>query len=223
MEKPFYLVKIDEEDDISGVSFISLVDSPAMEVSWMALSEDENICIKLDLTADVDKKLLYGVFIVADKFVYRKKLYGYVKFTKEDIEKIVKKWSKSNFNKNINIQHTDKMVEAFVREQWIVEDKNNDKMNKYMDNLVEGSWVGIVEVEDETFWKNYIKSGDLTGFSIEILPSNLIKGGNLKVETEDFAEEINEKVMKDKLYELLFKDSGSVDEIYNNVKKLFNI
>jgi hypothetical protein len=223
MEKPFYLVKIDEEDDISGVSFISLVDSPAMEVSWMALSEDENICIKLDLTADVDKKLLYGVFIVADKFVYRKKLDGYVKFTKEDIEKIVKKWSKSNFNKNINIQHTDKMVEAFVREQWIVEDKNNDKMNKYMDNLVEGSWVGIVEVEDETFWKNYIKSGDLTGFSIEILPSNLIKGGNLKVETEDFAEEINEKVMKDKLYELLFKDSGSVDEIYNNVKKLFNI
>lgn len=212
VEKEVYIVDVDELSLDTGMKFISLVDEPAMELDWIALNNEV-----IELAADVDKKLLYGVFIVADKLIYRKGLDGYVKFTKENIEKLVKKWSKNNFNRNVNLQHTDKMVDAFVREYWIVEDTNMDKINNYIKNVPQGSLVGVIEIEDEKFWKDYIKTGILNGFSIEIIPDNLIKD-KVKLKAE-----LSDNQIKDSLYEILFKNDSSIDEVYDSVKKLFNI
>ena len=66
--------------------------------------------------ADKDKKLLYGVFIVADKYVYRKKLDGYVKFTKEDIE-----------NHDKNFEQFKKIHKFYEREKQIEEALKEDK------------------------------------------------------------------------------------------------
>lgn len=206
IQKPFYLVHINEDDDFSGVNFISLVDEPAMQVNWISLSKEIE---EIHFSADVDKKLLYGVIIMADKYIYRKNIDGYLKFTKDNIISMVRKWSKSDLNKNINFQHTDKIINAFVRESWIVEE-GQDKINNYIKDVVPGSWVGVVEVEDEDFWKDYVKTGVVNGFSIEMLPSMLVK--------EEIKLSVDRK--KDKLYELLFKDKSSIDDVYEKVRKL---
>ncbi len=211
MEKPIYVVDVDELSLEKGMQFISLVDTPAMELDWIALNQSEFMLFN----ADVDKQLLYGVFIVADKKIYRKSIDGYIVFTKENIEKLVKKWSKNGYNKNVNFQHSDKMVDAFVREYWLVEDSSTDKISKYVPNVPIGSLAGVIQVEDENFWRDYIKSGVLKGFSIEVMPDKLIK---MEKEVE-----ITENIIKDNLYQILFKEEGSVDDIYNKVKKLFNV
>jgi hypothetical protein len=167
MEKklPIYQIEIDENDETTGVDFISLVDEPAMELNWLKFNKE----VKLEFKADKDKKLLYGVFIVPDKMIYRNddrmgEYYTY--FSKDTIEKIVKKFNKNNFNKNINFQHGDNRVNGFVVENFITSPMLKADFGF---EIPEGSWVGSVYIEDDNFWQNYIKNGDLNGFSVEII------------------------------------------------------
>jgi len=167
MEKklPVYQIEIDENDETTGVDFISLVDEPAMELNWLKFNKE----YRIEFKADSDKKLLYGVFIVPDKLIYRNdermgEYYTY--FSKDTIQKIVKKFNKNNFNKNINFQHGDNKVNGFVVENFITSELLKTDFGF---EVPEGSWVGSVYIEDDNFWQDYIKTGDLKGFSVEII------------------------------------------------------
>jgi hypothetical protein len=166
MEKlPVYQIEIDENDETTGVDFISLVDEPAMELNWLKFNKE----YRIEFKADSDKKLLYGVFIVPDKLIYRNdermgEYYTY--FSKDTIQKIVKKFNKNNFNKNINFQHGDNKVNGYVVENFITSDLMKADFGF---EVPVGSWVGSVYIEDNEFWQDYIKTGDLKGFSVEII------------------------------------------------------
>jgi len=160
---PIYKIVVNEEDDQTGVDFISLVDEPATEFNWMAFKNH-----KINFKADQDKKMIYGVFIAADKPIYRNDngFEYYTVFDKDTIFKIVKKFNKNNYNRNINFQHMDKMVQGYVVENFITSDKVKADFGY---EVPEGSWFGSVYIEDENFWESYIKKGELKGFSVEIL------------------------------------------------------
>lgn len=168
MEKklPIYDVVIND-DDAQGVSFISLVDEPAIQVDWIKLAKEEQMSFK----ADGDKQILYGPFLIPNKLIYR---YSdqlgeyYVRFSKEQIEKIARKFNGDLNNKNLNFQHTDQKVDAVVVENWLV-DEEFDKSKKFGFNLEEGSWFGGVYVKDTEFWNEKIKTEEVKGFSVEVL------------------------------------------------------
>lgn len=168
MEKklPIYDVVIND-DDAQGVSFISLVDEPAIQVDWIKLAKEEQMSFK----ADGDKQILYGPFLIPNKLIYR---YSdqlgeyYVRFSKEQIEKIARKFNGDLNNKNLNFQHTDQKVDAVVVENWLV-DEEYDKSKKFGFNLEEGSWFGGVYVKDTEFWNEKIKTEEVKGFSVEVL------------------------------------------------------
>lgn len=166
MEKlPIYKVVVNDDDDLTGVDFISLVDEPAMELNWIKLNKQK----KMTFVANKDKKMLYGVFIVPDKLIYRwSPSMGeyYTMFEKSTIEKIVKKFNKNQYGRNINFQHGDNRVNAFVVENFIVSDKVKVDFGF---EVPEGSWAGSVYIDDDQFWKDYIKSDTLQGFSIELI------------------------------------------------------
>jgi hypothetical protein len=172
MEKlPIYDVIINDDDE-SGVDFISLVDEPAMEMSWLKFSSDS--LVEQDFSIDKDKKMLYGVFIAADKLVYRvDELRGeyYSRFKKDQIGKIIKKFNKNNFNRNINFQHGDNIVKAYVVDNFQTSDLIKADFGY---DVPDGSWAGSVYIEDDEFWKDYVKTGSLKGFSVE-LRSRLLK------------------------------------------------
>jgi len=90
----------------------------------------------------------------------------YTYFSKDTIQKIVKKFNKNNFNKNINFQHGDNKVNGFVVENFITSELLKTDFGF---EVPEGSWVGSVYIEDDNFWQDYIKTGDLKGFSVEII------------------------------------------------------
>lgn len=162
---PIYDVVIN--DDEQGVSFISLVDEPAIQVDWIKLAEEE----QMSFAADQDKQLLYGPFLIPDKLIYRysdKMGEYYVRFKKEEIEKIARKFNSDLNNNNLNFQHSDKKVDATVVENWLVAE-GKDKSMKFGFDLAEGTWFGGVYIKDSEFWNEEVKTEKVKGFSVEVL------------------------------------------------------
>ena len=114
---PIYRILINPEDETTGVDFISLVKDPAIEENWMAFSN-----IRFDLEANKDKRMLFGALMIPDKMIYRNdERFGEynVFFTKEDIEMIVKEFSKNNYNNNISFEHMGIKVNGTLVENFI--------------------------------------------------------------------------------------------------------
>lgn len=186
-----YRIEIDENDKETGVDFISLVDEPATELDWLKFEKAKSVNKLSFITNKSDKKkqILYGVFITADKKIKRineftDEIY-YTYFPKDTIYKIVKKFNRNNFSKNVNFQHGNNIVKGYVVENFITSDfvKTNFDFD-----VPEGSWVGSIHIEDEQFWEDYIESDALKGFSVEVV-SKLVK--------EDFSKvDILEKIIE---------------------------
>lgn len=209
-EIPVFKVQIDENDMETGVHMISLVDEPAMEVNWLKLNKQ-----KLEFKADKDKKMLYGVFIMPDQKIERwDPAMGkyYVVFEKPEIEKIVKKFNRNNFNRNINFMHGENMVNAFVVENFVVSERVKANFGF---EVPEGAWAGSVYIESDEFWETYVKTDSLQGFSIEIV-SKLTKMEMSSVNRllPDEIEQIRKAIES--------ATNEDVDDILNEVVKIIN-
>jgi len=166
---PIYDIIIDDEDLKQGVGMISLVDEPAIGVNWVKLSKRD--AIEMIFKTSGDKQLLYGPFLIPNKLIYRYDDQNgeyYVRFKKEEIQKIADKFNEDLNNRNINFMHTDKKVEAFVTQNWIIEG-DQDKSKNFKFDLPEGTWFGSVKVKDKDFWMTSVKNDEVKGFSVEIL------------------------------------------------------
>jgi hypothetical protein len=168
MEKrlPTYKIIVNPDDNETGVYGISLVDSPAIEVDWIKLSKElEDIFF----SAQKDKQMLFGPLLIPDKLILRKAqngdLYNIV-FDKDTIQTIADKYNETGDNKTFNFQHSDRVVDAVLLQNWIT--GNIDKSQDYGYALPEGTWFGGVKVKDESFWMTEVKSEKVKGFSIEI-------------------------------------------------------
>lgn len=162
---PIYDIVLNEDNQ--GVGMISLVDDPAIKVNWIKLSEQASLCFK----TDKEKQMLFGPFLIPNMLIYRSDTKNgeyYVRFSAEQIDKIATKFNEDLNNKNINFQHTSEKVDAFVAQNWIIED-GQDKSKSLGFDLPEGTWFGGVKVKDEAFWADKVKNEEVKGFSVEIL------------------------------------------------------
>jgi len=230
MEKkiPTYKVIVNEDlQDESGVNFISLVEDPAIGVyekkaTFVALSKGLK-----KYTFNKDKQIVSGPFIIPDLPIYRNQdgeEFNIV-FSKEEIEKIVKKYNRTGKVNNINLEHSSEIVDAFVFENWIIEDSVADKSNKLGFELPEGTWFGSIQILDSNFWNEVVKTGDVLGFSIEaLLGTELIK---MKKEMKEFkfAEEF--RVKQDNPFASILIEDGAeliagTKVFYNAIPKLID-
>jgi tellurite resistance protein len=164
---PIFDIILNEEDLNQGVGMISLVDSPAIGVDWIKLSKQAQISFK----ADKERQMLYGPFLIPNMLIYRQdNINGeyYVRFSKEEIDKIATKFNEDLNSKNINLMHTDTKVDAFVAQNWVIEGQQDKSRNLGFD-LPEGSWFGGVKIKDQSFWNEKVKNNEVKGFSVEIL------------------------------------------------------
>ncbi len=160
---PTYRITIDENDTTTGVDFISLVKDPAIEETFLTFNTS-----KLHFEAQKDKQILFGPLMVPKKRIYRNdENMGeyYVFFEQEDIEMIVKKFSKNNFNNNISFEHLGLVVKGTLVENFIIKP---GMIIPGFEDLPVGTWMGTVYIEDENFWTNFVKNEIVKGFSIEI-------------------------------------------------------
>lgn len=150
----------------SDVFAISLVDEPAVDSNFIALSKQKPMEFKIQ---NEERRMLYGVALRADYPIYRR--YGdeefYLTFGKDAIRRLMTKFMKNFGQRSWTKDHMDFAEGITVVESWIVEDVENDKANALgIENFSEGSWCIGAKVDDDEIWQS-IKEGRWKGFSVE--------------------------------------------------------
>lgn len=203
----------------SDVIAISLVDDPAIESNFIALSKDTPKVIYLEKE---DKHLIIGAVLIPDKPIYRNQdgEEFYIQFSKETIEKLAHDYLIHDRNSSVTEQHENIVDDVYLVETWI-KTSEMDKSNEYMDVPV-GTWIAAMKVENEDIWSK-VKNGELKGFSIESFV-NLNEIMLNKIENKDMAKEVNMEAIQvddnfwDKLREIISKAMGKPQES-NDVEK----
>ena len=164
---PIYDISIEEAEHL-GVREVAFVEDPAIQELWVAMANEE-----IKLSVDNDKMIVTGPALVPDRLIYRVHpktgAEYYIRFSKEVIQSIVQRYFTQNRQIAFNLQHnTEDAVQGVILESWIVKDPTYDQSVLYgFKNIIPGTWFISVKVEDETFWKEYVKTGKTRGFSIE--------------------------------------------------------
>lgn len=165
-----------------GVFGISLVENPAMEGHFLALSEDDAaLTLK---TVNEDEKVLIGLVLEPNKPIYRNQEGEEfnVVFSEETIKELAYAFYKEGFQKNSSLEHSEKIAGVTFVESWIVEDPANDKSNALGLSHPKGSWIATMKVDSPEVWENYVKTGKVKGFSVDALVS--LRELNLKTNIE---------------------------------------
>jgi len=164
---------IDEENEENkdGVFAISLVEEPAIQSDFIALSKQEK---KIEIefaTQNKDKQLLMGAVLIPNKQILRiDKESGedyYVYFSQDTIRKASELFMMNNYQHNHTLHHKSELNNLTVVESWI-KDNPLDKSVKYgFENIPDGTWFVSVKVNDKSIWDEFVKTGKVKGFSIE--------------------------------------------------------
>jgi hypothetical protein len=182
---------IDETMELSGIDAYSLVESPAIEETWVALKEQPKEFKFAEVSNE--KRIIMGALLVPDKQIYRRDETGeyMIWFSKDTIRKCMEMFFKKGNQNNATFEHLNRISGLTMVESWIVEDTEKDKSNLYELNLPVGTWVGSIKVENEEVWNEYIKTGIVKGFSIEgYFADKLQTLSKVNTDEKDIEEEI---------------------------------
>ena len=155
---------IDEKDDESGISAVSVVESPAIESDFLALKKHE---IELK-EVDAEKRILMGAALIPNKQIYRtneKKEEYYIYFSEATVRKASELFFMNSNQNNATLEHNQKLEGMSVVESWIIEGDHDKSMN-YGFKLPQGTWMISMKVNNDEIW-NKVKAGEVKGFSIE--------------------------------------------------------
>lgn len=170
MNLPIYdLIINNDEDNDAEVSFVALVDSPAIKKEFLAFSEQSEL-IKFAIQSE-SEHIITGALMIPQQLIYRNsEQFGehYVKFSVDTIKQIAIKFSKKGYQKNVNLMHeADMQVEGVTMfESFISDSKRGIKPMEAFKDLPDGTWFGSFYVENPKVWE-MVKAGTVKGFSVE--------------------------------------------------------
>lgn len=166
---------------------ISMVEMPAIESDFVALSKDEEEKLQVFLESN-ERHMCYGAALIPDKDIYRNngEQEFYISFTKESIEKMSQDFMKNYRQNEVTLDHEDMANDITITESWLVEDPYKDKANALGINVPKGTWMIGMKVNQIDVWER-VKSGELKGFSVESMISleEFSKNNNDMIDTNE--------------------------------------
>ena len=212
---------IDEEGLFSGIDAISIVEKPAIEEHFIALSEEKEVKLA---EVDKEKKILMGAALIPNKNIYRRNGEDeyYIYFSEDTVRKASELFlMRGNQNKS-TLEHQAELNGLSVVESWIVEDKVHDKSRKYGLDMPVGTWMVSMKVNNDEVWDDYVKSGKVKGFSIEGYFTDEVAMSQIEqLEEENEAKqillEVANVILGDKYELATYGDYGS--GVRNNAKR----
>ena len=146
-----------------GIDKISLVESPAIGVNFLAFKKEQKQTFK-----ETKKGYLIGAAMIPDKPIYRvdadgQEYYGY--FSKDTIRKIAELYMEKARQKDWNVEHATDVEGVTLVESWIVD--GEDKATRAGLSVPDGTWMVGVKVANEEVKKDILEKGSIKGFSIE--------------------------------------------------------
>jgi hypothetical protein len=163
-----YKVIFNEEEN-EGVYAVSLVSDPAIGVNFITLSKQKEIKLA---TVNEEQRILMGAILIPNQPIYRRdEKSGHefnIIFPKETIKQVQQNFALKGYQNNSTIEHSGTNIPnvTFV-ESWIKEDEVHDKSVHYGFNEEVGSWFGLMKVNNDEIWNDYVKTGKVKGFSID--------------------------------------------------------
>ena len=209
------------EGDEDEVYAISMVSEPAIESGWIAFDKEQ---VQFQ-AVDNDKRLVLGPILVPDKRILRIDGEGkpyHVFLSAPTIKKLSEKYLQNKYTDKVTVEHQKAISDVSLVESWIVESRTKDKSAVYGLSLAPGTWAGTMKVNNEKLWQDFVKTGKLTGFSIEGLFSHqLVEAANERYLLKDINEltEVEAELVLSKIRTMFESYSDYGEGIRNNAKR----
>lgn len=165
MDKKRIVKCVIDENGMLGLTAMGLVDVPAIEENWVALSSEK---VKLS-SVDKERRMLYGAALIPEKLILRIDKNNeeyYMKFERDTIERLAHDFYKKNLHHTTNLQHQYPVTGVTIVESWLKEGNSDKSLALGLSDLPDGTWFIGAKVDDDSVWEE-VKSGAIRGFSIE--------------------------------------------------------
>jgi hypothetical protein len=197
-----------EDENTDEIFAISLVASPAIERDFLYFNKEE---IRFS-SIDEEKRLVMGPILIPDKQIFRMDGDGIpytVFFSKDTVQKLAENYLKKGYQASATLEHDKKINNVNLIESWIVESRTKDKSALYNLNLPVGTWAGVMKIDNDEIWNDYVKTGKVRGFSVEaLLEHKLVNASSheyLAKPVDDLTEE-EAKALLNHIHSLLMPD-----------------
>ena len=207
-----------EEDEVYAISMVS---EPAIEAGWVAFDKEQ---VQFQ-AVDNDKRLVLGPILVPDKRILRIDGEGkpyHVFLSAPTIKKLSEKYLQNKYTDKVTVEHQKSVSDVSLVESWIVESRTKDKSAVYGLSLKPGTWAGTMKINNEKLWQDFVKTGKLTGFSIEGLFSHqLVEAASERYLLKEIDElnEVEAELVLSKIRAMFESYADYGDEIKSNAKR----
>lgn len=162
---PLFKLNVVEGDP--GITTISLVEFPAMEMPMVMFSED-----KKDMYFSIQDESKHNILTLiarTDYPIIRVSPEGdpyYVIFTKEVTEKLCQRLMKEGYAQNVSTEHSGKLIEGIQLQEVFLKDTSKGISPVGYEEAAEGSLFGVYHITDDALWKDCLE-GKFTNVSLE--------------------------------------------------------
>ena len=161
------IFKLDVVEGDPGITTISLVEFPAMEMPMIMFSED-----KKDMHFSIQDESKHNILTIiarTDYPIIRVSPEGdpyYVIFTKEVTEKLCQRLMSEGYSQNISTEHSGKLIDGIQLQEVFLKDTSKGISPIGYEEAAEGSLFGVYHITDENLWKDCLE-GKFTNVSLE--------------------------------------------------------
>ena len=158
------LILDEENEEMVGIEAVSIVENPAIESDFIAMSDQE---IKL-AKVDDEKRIVMGAALIPNKPIFRKRndTMFYVYFSEDTVRRSSELFFQNGNQSNATLEHQMKANGLTVVESWIVEGEQ-DKSRIYGLDVPKGTWMISMKITDDELWAEIKEGKKYKGFSIE--------------------------------------------------------
>ena len=178
MDFPLFRIVVNEEDE-TGVDFVSLVDKPAIQKDFLAFNNRQRYAVQNE-----EKRIITGAAMIADLPIYRfdeQRGEFYVVFDADTIWTIAKKFVRKGFYNAVNTDHANPVdAGVFMIESYFVNRERGIMPPKGFEEVPDGSWFVSYLVDNDEVWDK-VKAGEWKGFSVEGI-FDMEKQGSIEAE-----------------------------------------
>ena len=162
--KPIYKAALTEDQNETGMYFISLVDDPAVECDFLAFEKVQNLTFKVE---NEEKRIVTGLVMPADRPILRQDFNGlyYILYDKDTIIAMAERFLAMGLANNVDTMHNFEVEDGvFLREMYI-KDSERGISPKGFEDVEEGSLFATYHILNDEVWAK-VKEGEFKGFSL---------------------------------------------------------
>ena len=162
--KPIYKAALTEDQNETGMYFISLVDDPAVECDFLAFEKVQNLNFKVE---NEEKRIVTGLVMPADRPILRQDYNGlyYILYDRETINAMAERFLAMGIANNVDTNHNFEVEDGVFLRDMYIKDSERGISPVGFEDVEEGSLFATYHILNDEVWDK-VKAGEFKGFSL---------------------------------------------------------